>query len=302
MLPDNFPQSFTKGVTAQSTDNHFPEQLSFPPRHLYAMSSYRIGQVVSGVSRVANTFMRAPGESIGTFAVESAIDALSYELKMDPIELRMRNEPENDPVSGHPFLQPLFARGISSGPRNSGGGSVPAAIRSQRQGDWLIGQGVATGTYPVYRMVTAARGRIQADGSVLSANLVPGNGNGNLHGSNPACRRALGPSYMEKIRFEYGDSSLPWAGVAGGSSQTISVALAVDEVFDQLLKELLKLAQKDPDSPLFGAKWDDVQPANEGIFRKDHPEVGMSYAAVLKRRKGRITSKQSIRPARRWRP
>ena len=74
-------------MTAQSTANHFPEQFSFPPRHLYSMKSYRIGQLVTEVNRVANTFMRAPGESIGTFAVESAIDALSYGLQMDPVRL-----------------------------------------------------------------------------------------------------------------------------------------------------------------------------------------------------------------------
>ena len=61
----------------------------------------QIGQLVTDVNRVANTFMRAPGESIGTFAVESAIDALAYEVGLDPIELRMRNEPDRDPVSGH---------------------------------------------------------------------------------------------------------------------------------------------------------------------------------------------------------
>ena len=92
-----------EGVTAQSNENSFPEQFSFPPRHLYSMESYRIGQQVTTVHRIANTFMRAPGESIGTFAVESAIDALAYELKLDPIELRARNEPDADPVSGHAF-------------------------------------------------------------------------------------------------------------------------------------------------------------------------------------------------------
>jgi xanthine dehydrogenase YagR molybdenum-binding subunit len=271
-----------EGVTAQSTDNHFPEQLSFPPRHLYTMSTYRIGQVVTEVSRVANTFMRAPGESIGTFAVESAIDALSYELKLDPIELRMRNEPENDPVSGHPFSSRYMREAYRMGAEKFGWQKRPAAIRSQRQGDWLIGQGVATGAYPVYRMVTAARARIRVDGSVLVQTSCQemGMGTSTVQTQHAAERLALP---MEKVRFEYGDSSLPWAGVAGGSSQTISVALAIDEVFDQLLKEVLKLAQKDPDSPLSGAKWDEVQSANEGIFRKDHRAVGMSYAAILKK-------------------
>jgi xanthine dehydrogenase YagR molybdenum-binding subunit len=107
-----------EGVTAQSTDNDFPEQFSFPPRHLYSMDTYRIGQVVCEVSRVANTFMRAPGESIGTFAVESAIDALAYELQMDPVELRLRNEPEKDPVSGHEFSSRHLGRRIAWAPKN----------------------------------------------------------------------------------------------------------------------------------------------------------------------------------------
>ena len=156
-----------EGVTAQSTHNHFPEQFSFPPRHLYSMGSYRIGQVVCEVNRVANTFMRAPGESIGTFAVESAIDALSYELRIDPVELRLRNEPEKDPVSDHEFSSRYLREAYLMGAEKFGWAKRPAAIAAQRDGDWMVGQGVATGTYPVYRMITAARVRIQADGAAL---------------------------------------------------------------------------------------------------------------------------------------
>ena len=156
-----------EGVTAQSTDNDFPEQFSFPPRHLYRMDSYRIGQDVTEVNRVANTFMRAPGESIGTFAVESAIDALSYELKMDPVELRLRNEPETDPVSGHEFSSRHLREAYRMGAEKFGWKNRPAKVRAQRDGEWLVGQGVATGTYPVYRMITAARVRINANGTAL---------------------------------------------------------------------------------------------------------------------------------------
>jgi xanthine dehydrogenase YagR molybdenum-binding subunit len=78
---------------------------------------------------------------------------------------------------------------------------------------------------------------------------------------------------MEKVRFEYGDSTLPAANVAGGSSQTISVALAVHEAADKVVKELLSLAQKDSESALSGAKFDDIHAANEGLFRKDHRDI-----------------------------
>ena len=120
-----------EGVTAQSNENSFPEQFSFPPRHLYAMESYRIGQRVTTVHRIANTFMRAPGESIGTFTVESAIDALAYELKMDPIELRARNEPDADPVSGHAVFQPPHARGVRELAPNDSAGAIAAWRRGR---------------------------------------------------------------------------------------------------------------------------------------------------------------------------
>ena len=271
-----------EGVTAQSTDNHFPEQVSFPPRHLYAMESYRIGQTVTEVSRVANTFMRAPGESIGTFAVECAIDALSYELQMDPVELRARNEPETDPVSGHPFSSRYMREAYQMGAEKFGWRTRPAAVRAQQEGDWLIGQGVATGTYPVYRMVTAARVRINADSTVLVQTSCQemGMGTATVQTQHAAERFGLP---MEKIRFEYGDSTLPAAGVAGGSSQTVSVALAVHEAADKLVKELLSLAKKESGSPLSGLKFDEVEAVKEGIFRKDHPAVGETYAAILRR-------------------
>lgn len=271
-----------EGVTAQSTDNHFPEQFSFPPRHLYSMESYRIGQVVTEVNRVANTFMRAPGESIGTFAVESAIDALAYELGMDPIELRMVNEPAKDPVSQNEFSSRYMREAYQMGAERFGWKNRPAKPGSQRDGDWFVGQGVATGTYPVYRMVTAARVRLKADGTALVQTSCQemGMGTETVQVQHAAERLALP---MEKVRFEYGDSTLPTAGVAGGSSQSVSVALAVHEASETILKELLALAKKDPDSPLKDAQITNVHAINEGIFYKDRPGRGAPYTFILKR-------------------
>jgi xanthine dehydrogenase YagR molybdenum-binding subunit len=141
---------------------------------------------------------------------------------------------------------------------------------------------MAVGTYPVYRMITSARVRINADGTALiqTAAQEMGMGTATVQTQHAAERLALP---MEKIRFEYGDSSLPEAGVAGGSSQTVSIALAIQEAFDKLLREMLSLAQKSPDSLLAGASVDDVHAVNEGIFRKDGPQAGETYAAILKR-------------------
>jgi xanthine dehydrogenase YagR molybdenum-binding subunit len=271
-----------EGVTAQSTDNHFPEQFSFPPRHLYEMESFRIGQKVTEVSRVANTFMRAPGESIGTFAVESAIDALSYELNIDPIELRARNEPDKDPVSGLPFSGRYMREAYRQGAERFRWHERPAAVRSQREGDWLVGQGVATGTYPVYRMVTAARVRLNADGTavVQTSCQEMGMGTATVQTQHAAERLGVSPA---AVSFQYGDSTLPAASVAGGSSQTISVVLAVHEGANALLKELLTLAKQSSDSALHDATVDDVWMRNGGVYLKDRPSIGEAYATILER-------------------
>jgi xanthine dehydrogenase YagR molybdenum-binding subunit len=274
-----------EGVTAQSTDNNFPEQFSFPPRHLYAMASYRIGQDICEVNRVANTFMRAPGESIGTFAVESAMDALAYELHLDPIEFRMRNEPEKDPVSGNEFSSRHMREAYRLGAEKFGWKNRPAEPRSQREGDWLIGQGVATGTYPMYRMVAAARVRINANGTALIESSAQEMGMGTETVQTQHAAELLGLA-MDKVKFEYGDSTLPWAGVAGGSSQTVSIALAVQQASEKILAELLTLAQQDANSVLKDAKTGDVRMANGGIFRREQPSIGESYAEILKRSKG----------------
>jgi xanthine dehydrogenase YagR molybdenum-binding subunit len=278
----SFTAFIHEGVTAQSMDNHFPEQFSFPPRHLYAMQSYRIGQQVTSVNRVANTFMRAPGESIGTFAVESAIDALSYELNIDPIELRMRNEPDTDPVSGHPFSSRYLREAYAMGAERFGWRTRPAAVRTQRDRGWLIGQGVATGTYPVYRMVTAVRLRLNDDGTLVVQTSCQemGMGTATVQTQHAADRLGLP---LDRVRFEYGDSSLPWAGVAGGSSQTISVALAVQEAAGKLVTELLSLARKNGTSPLAHADANDVQPAKSGLFLKELPAIGETYVDILRR-------------------
>jgi xanthine dehydrogenase YagR molybdenum-binding subunit len=281
-IDGRFTAFIHEGFTAQSTDNHFPEQFSFPPRHLYAMGAYRIGQKVSEVNRVANTFMRAPGESIGTFAVESAIDALADRLRLDPIELRMRNEPETDPVSGHPFSSRLMREAYRMGAERFRWQDRPTGIRAQRDGDWLIGQGVATGTYPVYRMVTAARVRLNGDGTALVQTSCQEMGMGTATAQTQHAAERFGLP-IEKITFEYGDSTLPAAGVAGGSSQTISIVLAVHEGVDQLVKQLLTLAQQAPDSVLAGAAFADVQAMKEGIFFRDRPAIGETYASILGR-------------------
>jgi len=98
---------------------------------------------------------------------------------------------------------------------------------------------------------------------------------------------------MEKVQFEYGDSNLPQAPVAGGSNQTISIALAVHEASEKLHKEMLDLVKHDDRSPLRGASLEEVEAGGGGLFRRDNRSKGETYAAILARAE-RVRSKQAI--------
>ena len=272
------------GITATSFTNDFPEQFSFPARHLYATENLFVSQSVMRLNTTANTFMRAPGESIGTFALESAMDELAYELGIDPVELRLRNDPERDPAKGTEFSSRHLKEAYRLGAEKFGWGHRPAQPRSMRDGKWLVGQGVATAFYPAYRFPAAAKVRLNADGTALvqSGAQEMGMGTATVQTQHAAERLGLP---MEKVRFEYGDTNLPQAPVAGGSNQTISIALAVQQACEKLQRELLTLAKKDGSSPLAGSHFDEVRACDSGLFRRDKRETGESYVAILSRLK-----------------
>ncbi len=268
------------GITATTTHNNFAEQFSFPARLLYASENFFIGQKVVFLDTVSNTFMRAPGESIGTFALESAIDELAFELKIDPIELRQINEPEKDPTKNTEFsmrnLKEAYRRGAEKF------GWKQSAPRSQRDGKWLVGQGVATACYPFYRFPGKARVRISADGTatVQAAAHEMGMGTATVQIQHAAERLGLP---IDKVSFQYGNSNLPESPMAGGSNQTASVVASVAAAVEKAHRELLALASTAADSPLAGLKYEQIEARDSGLFSKEDASKGETYASILKR-------------------
>ncbi len=115
------------GLSAITPYNALAEQFTFPARHMYATEALKTDQQVVDMDMLANSFMRAPGESVGTFALESAIDELAIELELDPIELRIRNEPDKDPSSGLHVLLAAYRRSVARGRRALRVGTAGAA-------------------------------------------------------------------------------------------------------------------------------------------------------------------------------
>ena len=269
------------GTVAMTTHNNCPEQFTFPARHLYAADSFRLEQRVADIDMLANTFMRAPGESVGTFALECALDELAEQLKLDPIELRRRIEPEKDPTSGLSFSSRNLLQAYAKGAERFGWAERNPAPRSRREGEWLIGMGVATATYPYYRMPGgAARIRLTRDGRAIvqMASHEMGMGTATVQAQAAADRLGLP---LDCVTFDYGDTSLPPGTIAGGSSQTASIAAAVAAASAKLIADLLKLAGND--SPLSGLNVDEVETRGGGLGHRDGSDRFESYVSILSR-------------------
>jgi len=238
---------------------------------------------VADIDMLANTFMRALGDSVGTYALECALDELAEAMKRDPIELRRRIEPDKDPTSGAPFSSRNLVEAYRRGAERFGWDKRVATPRSRQEGEWLIGMGCATATHPYYRRPGgAARIRLTTDGRALvqMASHEMGMGTATAQAQHAAERLGLA---LDDVTFDYGDTSLPSGTLAGGSSQTASIGAAVIAATDALTKELLRLAGND--SPLAGLKPEEVKARDGGLCKGDEPDRWESYVSILKRAK-----------------
>jgi xanthine dehydrogenase YagR molybdenum-binding subunit len=271
------------GIVAMTAHNNCPEQFTFPARHLYTAKTFRLEQKVADMDMLANTWMRAPGESVGTFALESAIDELAHAMKIDPIELRRRWEPDRDPTTGSPHSSRHLVKAYADGAARFGWDKRDATPGRRRDGEWLLGMGVATATYPYYRMPgVKARLRLDADGrvTVSTAGHEMGMGTATVQAQHAADRLGV---KLEDVSFEYGDSTLPAGAMAGGSSQTAGTVAAVAAAAESLLAQVLKLAGND--SPLAGLKTSDVVARDGGLAHAKDSSRRESYASILTRAK-----------------
>ena len=268
------------GLVAMTSHNNMPEPFILPAKSAYASRSFLLTVKTVAMNMTANTFMRAPGEAVGSFALESAIDELAYVMGMDPVQLRIKNEPEKDPTTGLPFSQRAVVKAWQSGADRFGWVKRQATC-AKREGDWLVGMGCATGTYPYYRMPGgAARITVTGDGhaTVSVAAHEMGMGTATVHSQVVGERLGLG---MDAITFKYADNSLPGTVLAGGSQQTASVGAGIIAAHRALVTKLIQLAGND--SPLAGLKADEVGGLNAGLCALDDESRYESYASILSR-------------------
>ncbi|HZC36524.1 MAG TPA: xanthine dehydrogenase family protein molybdopterin-binding subunit, partial [Chthoniobacterales bacterium] len=195
-------------------------------RYLYKSQNIFISQHLVPLDIAPGTFMRAPGETPGMYALESAMDELAVKLGIDPVELRIKNYAETYPERNVPFSSKHLLECYQRGAEKFGWAKRNPNPRASRDGDWWVGQGMATALYPAYRQEASAKIRLQADGYVTVSSATQDLGTGMYTVLAIVGAQSLDLPY-ERVRAVLGDSALPPAPGAGGSQSTASVGPAV---------------------------------------------------------------------------
>ncbi len=282
------------GTVAKTRHNALPEPFILPARCLYAADNVRLDVQAVELDTVANTFMRAPGEAVGSFALECAIDELAERTGIDPVELRIRNEPESDPTSGKAFSSRHLVEAFRAGAERFGWADRDPRPGARREGEWLTGLGCATATYPYHRFPGGvARITLTREGHVKVEIAAHEMGMGTATAQTQVTAERLGLP-LESVTVAYGSSSYPGVVLAGGSHQTASIGGAVVAAQRELVAELLRLAGSE--SPLAGLEPDEVGGAEAGLCKLDEPERRESYASILARAQLAVVSVEAAAP------
>lgn len=226
--------------------------------------------------------MRGPGMIGGNWALECLMDELATELHLDPIELRLRNYADINPDTGQPFYNKHLRECYTRGRELFGWDQRPAAPRSRRVGNNLIGYGMATTTHPALQMAASAQVLLRADGSALVRTAAHELGNGAYTVLAQIAADGCGLP-ADQVRVELGDSDLPPAIPAFGSMTTSTVGPAVLGAARTAVLALKQLAAQDAASPLFGAEPADLEAQQGRLQRRDQPALGEAYGELLRR-------------------
>ncbi|AMR33599.1 aldehyde oxidase [Mucilaginibacter sp. PAMC 26640] len=200
--------------------------------------------------------MRAPGGSTSLHAIEATMDELAYQLKMDPVELRLKNYSTFNKVEGKPFTSKELKACYLEGAKKFGWEKRNPEPRSMKRGHKLVGYGMATGIWDAMQLPARAEAMITSDGKLHVKSAVTDIGTGTLTVMTQIAADELGLN-MADVQFDYGNSKMPFAPIQGGSFTTSTVGMAIVAAAKALRKKLFKIA-KDKFDTLKEAKLETV--------------------------------------------
>ena len=266
------------GASAQFES--FSENVLDPTRILYSCPNVQTKYRLAKLDISAPTPMRGPGDAQGVYALESAMDELSYKLNIDPLELRLINYAEQDPESGLPWSEKALRECYQQGADRMGWSQRSLEPRSMERDGKLIGYGMASATYPMNWRGSVALARVLSDGTAVVQSAASDMGPGTYTAMTLIAAEYLGiPS--DRITFELGSSRFPNATVHGGSTTVASVGSAVKAACEAVKAQALALAQQQSDSILSNLTKENLKAEGGRLFDQRNPTTSLSYEEIL---------------------
>ncbi|MGK6353844.1 xanthine dehydrogenase family protein molybdopterin-binding subunit [Sphingomonas sp. DT-207] len=234
--------AFAHDVIQQTTPyDEFIEQTATFGRGMYQAANRLTTSRGVMLDMPSGDIMRAPGEQPGSFALESAMDELAHALKMDPVELRLINEPARDPEGDKPFSSRSLVACLKEGAAKFGWAERPSTPGSLRQGDWLVGFGMAAATFPAFVRPASAMVELTPDGTAIGRADFTDLGTGSWTSMAQILAQETGLP-VSRVKFEIGDSRFPRTAGSGGSFGMTSAGAGVHRACENLRAEMGKRA------------------------------------------------------------
>ena len=269
-------------TTSSSFDDFF-EPASDISHALYASPGIATSHEAVRIDTGTPLFMRAPGEASGSIALESAIDEMAQACGMDPLEFRLKNYAEVEPISGKPFSSKALCECYARGAERFGWARRPLAPRQMRdEAGLLVGWGMGTAIFPALMFQAQARAVIRNDGTGVMEIGAHDMGQGAWTALAQIAADGLGLD-LDTVEFRSGTSGLPDGGIAGGSAHTATAGMAIHSAGADAIARLADLATGNEHASLFGAGNAGVVARGGRLFRRDDETRSESYAEILTR-------------------
>ena len=248
---------------------------------LYDVPNARFDYNIVKLDRYTPGDMRAPGAPTGTFAIESAVDELSYAVNLDPVALRLKNYAEADGNTGKPWSSKELRAAIGRGADRFGWERRTQTPRSMQEGHELIGWGMAIGAWEAQMQKTQARATLRADGTLEVATATADIGTGTYTILTQIAAETMGVP-MHQVTALIGDTELPQAPLEGGSWTAASAGTAVQQACFAVRETLFGFARRASGSPFANIAIDRVVFRDGHIVLEAEPGTRMSYADALR--------------------
>ncbi|WP_424863129.1 xanthine dehydrogenase family protein molybdopterin-binding subunit [Streptomyces sp. MMS24-I29] len=265
-----------QALNLSSTVHEFIESSAVLGRVMYDADAHHTLHRLVRLDVPTPSWMRAPGEAPGSFALESALDELAEKCGIDPIALRVRNEPVTGPVSGLPFSSRNLLACFEEGARRFGWADRDPRPGVRREGRWRLGTGTAAATYPSGVGPSTAAVTAETDGTFTVRINAADIGTGARTAMVLVAAEVL-KAAPDRIRVRIGDSDLGPAMIAGGSMGTRSWAWAVTLAAEELVKRLALGGGIPPEGITTRS---DTAEAVGSLTKKERHSFGAQFAEV----------------------